>query len=180
MRSYYLRQQHKTPYSEVRSIAQRHCRHVKPPQRNGRCVDANFHIVVAVHHGVFGVVCNHPKQVAEKQHPSQHWHARLHRCKRHRYAKTERHTQHRLRHGHVALGKRIRNGDGQCRKRPGDGGTVGGQHQAERQQRQHRADRQGFATFQFATGDWALSSAFDVSVKVAVGDVIDAAPGAAH
>ena len=59
------------PHHQVQGVKHHHRRHIPTPQRNGRGLDAQRQIVIAVHHGVFGVVGQHPKQIAQHQQPRQ-------------------------------------------------------------------------------------------------------------
>ena len=168
------------PDRQVGRIKTHDRRHVEAAERDGRGLHADAQVVVAVDHGVFGVVGQHPEQVAEHQPPRLQRHAALHRRVGHRNAEAEGHAQHRLRHRDHALGVGIDQRDGQRRKRPGNGGGVGGQHQAEGDERQHGAHGQRFLHADEPAGHRALRGALDVAVELAVGHVVDAAAGRAH
>mmetsp|Transcript_33908 Transcript_33908/g.79387 ORF Transcript_33908/g.79387 Transcript_33908/m.79387 type:complete len:245 (+) Transcript_33908:1638-2372(+) len=106
--------------------------------------------------------------------------AALRRREGHRDAEGEGHAEHRLRHRQHAFGERVGDGHRQRREAQQDGRRVGGQHQAEGQQRQRRAQQQGLPGRHRAGRHRALGGALDVAVEVAVGHVVDAAAGRAH
>ena len=179
------------PGYEVGGVKRHHPRHIPPAQRDGRGLDADLEVIVAVDHGVLGIVGQHPAQVAQQQRPGLRRHRggqtgqrrippTQHGRKRHRDTKAERHAQHRLRHRHHALGIGIGQGHRQRRERQPDGGRIGGQHQRKGQCSQHRTHRQGLFHRQGAAGDRALCGALDVAVELAVGHIVGTAAGRAH
>ena len=172
--------QHGAPNAQVSRIKRHDRRHVPEPQGNGRGADAYVQVIVAVHHGVFGVVGQDPKQIAGQQQPGHRWHPALHRAKGHRNAKAKSDAQHRLRHRHDTLGIGVHHGHRQRGKRPINGGGIGRQHQAKGPQSQRCAYRKCFAHRHLAAGHRPLRGALDVAIKVPVGHIVDAAAGAAH
>jgi len=154
--------------------------HIPAAQCDGRGFHADFQVVITVHHGVFGVVGQHPKQVAQQHAPGEKWHLALHGRKRHRNAKTEGHAQHRLRHGNMALGIRVEERHRQSGKGPLDGGPVGGQHQRKCTQRQHRPHPQRLFCADAPARHRPVGRALDVLVKITVSHVVHATACTAH
>ena len=172
--------QRRAPDGQVEQVENHDGRHVPLPQGDGGGLDAYLQVIVAVHHGVFGVIRQHPAQVARHQRPGQRRHLPLRGGIGHGNAKAEGHAQHGLRHGHETLGVGVGQRDGQRAERPSDHGGVRRQRQRERRQRQRRAHGQRLACAHAPAGHGALRRALDVPVKLAVGHVIDAAARAAH
>ena len=117
-------QQGQRPNCQVQKITGEHRRNIVAAQCDGRGFQAQAQVIVAVNHGVFGVVSQHPKQVSQQQQPSQGRHAgchgaqawhitALHRRKGHGHTKAEGHTQHGLRHGNQTFGIGVGQCDGQ-------------------------------------------------------------------
>ena len=188
------RPQQPTPKREVQQVEGGHARDIPAPERDGRGLHADAQVVVAVDHRVFGVVGQHPEQVADDQAPGLPGHCRdqaapgpgrhsrldLHDAKGHRDAEAEGHAQHRLRHRDMTLGVGVNKSHCQRRNGQQDRRRRGGQHQQEGGECQRSADGQRLPHRHAPARDRALRGALDMAVEVAVGDIVDAAAGAAH
>ena len=172
--------QHAPPYARVQQIAEGYGCNVEAAKGNGRGFDANLQIIVAINHRVFGIVGNHPKQIAHYQPQRLRGHMPLGGCIGHGNAPAKGQPQHGLRYRDQALGKRVGHADEQRRKGIQNGGQIGAQHQQKCQKSQCGAHGQRLFHADATAGHGAVGRAFDVAVKIAVGHVVDAAAGAAH
>ena len=58
---------HGTPHHQIRRIKTHDGAHIPSTQSDGRCLHANFQIVITIDHGVLGVVSQDPKQISDQQ-----------------------------------------------------------------------------------------------------------------
>ena len=168
------------PAGNADRVQAHHPGHIEAPQRDGRGADADLEVVVAVDHGVFGVVGNDPGELAGQQPPHHRRDLVEDGRESHRDAEGIGHAQHGLRHREEALGKGVDDGDRQRPEGQRHGVGVGGEHQRERDQRQHHPDEHDLLDGDAATGERALRRALDMAVNVLVGEVVDGAARAAH
>ncbi len=87
-------------------------------QDRGR-FDPDLQVILAVDHGVHGVVDQRPDDGRRKQHPGDTRDLILHRGKRHRHRPAKRHTQYQLRHVRIALRERVYRGQRHAQQRNG-------------------------------------------------------------
>ncbi|KAG1320357.1 hypothetical protein G6F63_014302 [Rhizopus arrhizus] len=140
-------------------------------------VRAHLQVILAVDHGVPGVVGGGPQDVAGVQQPAQHRHLALYGGECHRDAPAERHAQVDLRQMGIALQVGVAGGQEHADEAEANGQPVQGQHQPEGHQHQHREQHQRGATTDRAGGQRTRLGAFHMRVEPAVGVVVDDATG---
>ncbi|MNS50111.1 hypothetical protein D3C72_827510 [compost metagenome] len=149
-------------------------------KQDGARLEPELEVIVPVHHGVLGVVGDGPQQVGEKQQPG---HGRqgigLGRIG-HGNGPGERHPEHQLRDGNEALHEGVADRQQQAGERQAYGERVQGQHQGERDERQHGEQDQHLPFVDPAHGQRSPGGAFHVAVEVAIRIVIDDAARRAH
>ena len=137
-------------------------------------------VLVAVHHGVLGVVHHRPDDVGNEEQPAHRGHCVHHRGERHRDRPAERRAEHHLRQMRVALGERIDRRQAGTRERQPDGELVGEQHQHEGKHQQAGEYDQGLARRHASCRDGSPGSAFHLWIEFAVGEIVDGTTGRAH
>ena len=161
-------------------IAQHHRRHVEAAEGDGGGLDADLQVVVAVDHGVFGVVGHRPEHVGEQQPPGFGRHAVEMGGIGHRDAEAEGDAQIGLRNGEEAFGEGIAGGEEDSRQRePDDERHAERQHEPEGQQAEG-ANSHSFPRSSPCRRSAGAPGALDVFVEIAVGVVVDDAAGRAH
>lgn len=166
--------------AEKARIAQHDRRHIEAAEGDGRGLDADQQVVIAVDHRIGRVVSNGPQHVGGQHQPRRRRHLVLHRGIRHRNAEAERNAQVGLRNRKEALEERIRAGNQHRRHRQPLGQRVERQDQREGDERQHGGHGQRLPGRDQAGGQRPFPGALDVLVEVAVGPVVDRAAGRAH
>jgi hypothetical protein len=167
-------QQHQ---GEKAPVAEHHRRHVPAPEKDGRRANAELQVVVAVDHGVLGVVGHDPEHVGNEQNPAEPWHLAQHRRKRHRDAERERDPQIELGYRKEALRQGVGPGDGRRDQRQPHRGLVQEQQQQSRHRAQRRCHRHGLERADVAAGDDPVGRALHIAVEAIVGRVVDGTPG---
>ncbi|ATB56976.1 putative 4-hydroxybenzoate octaprenyltransferase protein [Xanthomonas citri pv. fuscans] len=112
------------------------CDQIEPAEQDGGGLAAHAEIVVAVDHGVPGVVGSGPQDVGGIQQPAQQRHAALHGGEGHRDAPAERHAQIDLRQVGMALEVGVAGGQEDAGHAQHHGQPVEREHQREGRQHQ--------------------------------------------
>ena len=162
------------------AVAAHHRQHIVAAKGDGRGADADLEVVIAVDHGVFGVVGDGPEDVGHQHDPGRQRHGTGERGIAHRDAKAKGNAQIRLRNGKEALEERIAAGQ--------DGGHDGqpphqrpvGKYQRQRQQAEHHENGHGLPWSDLAPGQRPVDGARHGAVEIAVGEVVDGTAGRAH
>ena len=152
--------------------------HVAEENRQG--FGAGLDVVLAVDHGVPGVVGGGPQEIGQKQQPRALRNAALYRCERHRNAPAEGDAEIDLRKIGVPFQVRVGRGQHRAGNAQQNGECVGQQHQSEGRQHHQQESRQRFAAVQRTARQRPLFGALDLRIQPAVGIVIDDAAGRAR
>src|SRR2546423_899707 len=163
-----------------RAVARHDCRHIPLTEGQRRSSNAEAGIVVAVHHGVLGIVSEGVADVCRKQQPAHRRKAILYRRIRHRDAEAECNPEIGLRQRQKAFGERVAHRDREADKRQQDGKPVERKHQAECGEREDGAEGERLGRTDLAGGERSRSGAFDVRIEIAVRIIVDRAAGGAH
>ena len=62
------------PWCQEKDMAQHHTHDIETAESNGGSLDADLEIVRFIHHGIFGIVSDDPKQVSRHQYPGNERH----------------------------------------------------------------------------------------------------------
>ena len=152
---------------------------VQIAEQDGGGMRTDLQVIVAVDHGVPGVIGGGPEDVGGIQHPAQWRYLALDGGEGHRDAPAKGHAQVHLRQMCVALQVGIAGGQEHTDEAQADGQGVQGQDQRECDQHQAGEQHQRRAAGDCAGGQWSVLGAFDVRVQPAIGVVIDHAAGRA-
>ena len=149
-------------------------------EQDGGGFHPDLQIVLAVGHGVVGIVGHRPQQIGDVQQPGFRRQAAGFGGEGHRHAPGKSRTEHHLRVEGVALHEGVAGRQRQAAERQPDGGGVGEQHQHETHRHQHGEQQQCLARLDLATGQRTRLRSADVAIEVAVGVVVDHAASGTH
>ena len=164
-----------------RGVAEHDGGDVKTTEGDRRGLDADLEVVVAVDHGVFGIVGHRPEDVGQQQPPGLRRHLAELRGVGHGNTETEGHPQIGLGNGKETFGQGVGGGQKERRKRePDQQRFAQQQNQGKTRQTEQGKQGQGFPAAHLPRRQRPLPGAFDVLVEIAVGKIIDHAARRAH
>src|SRR5882757_589465 len=149
-------------------------------EQNGRGTHANLDVVIAVHHGIDGVVNGDPEHIGDQQQPG---HARYPlelRGERHRNSPPEGDPEIHLRYRQKTLDEWVTDRQSRAGDRIQQRETVQLQHQTERRERQRGEQHQRFQWGYPTSSQRPLLGALHVRVEAAVGVIVDGAARGTH
>ena len=154
--------------------------HVVTAEGDGRGADADLQVVVAVDHGVFGVIGHRPEDVGQQHDPGRQRDG-IGQCgKAHRDTETEGNAQIGLGNGEETLEERVAaRQHGRHHGQPPDQRPEG-KDQGKCQQAEHHEDGHGLPGRNGLAGQRPVDGASHFAVEVAVGEVVDGAAGRTH
>ena len=154
--------------------------HVVLPEGDGGSLDADLEVVLAVHHGVFGVVGYGPENVGQQHEPRDQRHFPGLCREAHGDAEAESDAEISLRDGEKALGEGVAGSQKQSGKGQQNGQFVEAHDEQKCADGERREQDQRFFLAHQSGGHGAVFCAFHMGVEIAVGIVVDDATGRAH